>query len=507
MKNKEILLVVEAVSNEKGVDRDVIFQAIEAALEIATKKKANDEIDAKITIDRDTGDYETFRKWTVIEDDKEDEEGDEGKTTIVLSEALKKQSDVKPGEFILEPMESVEFGRIAAQKAKQVIIQKVLEAERAQIVSAYQEKIGQLISGTVKKITRDFIILDLGGNAEALLPRNEIIPHEAFRIGDRVRAYLYEINTEGTKTPQILVSRIRPEMLIELFRIEVPEIGEELIDIKAAARDPGSRAKIAVKTNDGRIDPIGACVGMRGARVQAVSGELGGERIDIVLWDDNPAQLVINSMAPAEVASIVVDEDTNTMDLAVTADQLSQAIGRHGQNVRLASELTGWTLNVMTEEEAQQKSAQEGEKVSTMFQEKLGVDEEVAEVLINEGFSTLEEIAYVPVNELLEIEGFEEDTVEMLRERAQAALLTQAIANEQALEAEPAQDLLEMEGMDKHTAHVLASNGIVTREDLAEQSVDDLLEIEGIKQEDAANMIMTARKIWFDDETDSTTSS
>ena len=498
--NKEILLVVEAVSNEKGVDRDVIFEAIEAALEIATKKKADDTIDVKVEIDRKTGDYSTIRRWLVIADEMEEEEGDGGNATITLSEAQKTKKNIKVGEYLIEAMESVEFGRIAAQKAKQVIIQKVLEAERAQIVSAYQEKIGTLINGTVKKVTRDFIVLDMGSNAEALMPRSEMIPHEAFRISDRVRCYLYEINADSGKSPQILVSRTKSAMLVELFKIEVPEIGEELIDIKAAARDPGSRAKIAVKTNDGRIDPIGACVGMRGARVQAVSGELGGERIDIVLWDDNPAQLVINAMAPAEVASIVVDEDTHTMDIAVKADQLSQAIGRHGQNVRLASELTGWTLNVMTEEEAQAKSQAEGEKVLTVFQEKLGVEEAVAEILVNEGFSSLEEIAYVPVQELLEIDGFDEDMVEALRERAKAALLTQAIANEQALEAEPAQDLLEMEGMEKHLAYVLASKGIVTREDLAEQSVDDLLDIGGIEEDVAAKLIMTARKIWFEDE-------
>jgi N utilization substance protein A len=502
MKNKEILLVVEAVSNEKGVDREVIFEAIEAALEIATKKKADDTIDVKVEIDRKTGDYTTFRRWLVIADEEAEEDDGEVNAMMALSEAAKRKKNIKVGDYLVEQIESVDFGRIAAQKAKQVIIQKVLEAERAQIVSAYQEKLGHLINGTVKKVTRDFIVLDMGSNAEALMPRSEMIPHEAFRVGDRVRSFLYEINTDGGKGPQIMVSRTRPAMLVELFKIEVPEIGEELIDIKAAARDPGSRAKIAVKTNDGRIDPIGACVGMRGARVQAVSGELGGERIDIVLWDDNPAQLVINSMAPAEVASIVVDEDTHTMDIAVKADQLPQAIGRHGQNVRLASELTGWTLNVMTEEEAQAKSQAEGEKILVVFQEKLGIEEAVAEVLVNEGFSSLEEIAYVPVQELLEIDGFDEEMVEELRERAKAALLTQAIAKEQALEAEPAQDLLEMEGMDKHLAYVLASKGIVTREDLAEQSVDDLLDVGGIEEDVAAKLIMTARKIWFEDEAD-----
>jgi len=498
--NKEILLVVEAVSNEKGVDREVIFQAIEAALEIATKKKAEEEIDVKVEINRKTGDYLTFRRWMVVEDANGDDEGREGLTALTVTQAKKIAPAAKAGTPVLEPMESIEFGRIAAQKAKQVIIQKVLEAERAQLVNAYKEKMGQLIMGTVKKVVRDFIVLDLGNNAEAILSRNEMIPHETARVGDRIRAYLYDIQTDGMKNPQILVSRTRPEMLIELFKIEVPEIGEELIDIKAAARDPGSRAKIAVKTNDGRIDPIGACVGMRGSRVQAVSSELGGERIDIVLWDDNPAQLVINAMAPAEVASIVVDEDTHTMDIAVKADQLSQAIGRHGQNVKLASELTGWTLNVMTEEEAEAKSAAEGEKVLQLFQEKLSIDENVAMVLANEGFSSLEEIAYVPVQELLEIDGFDQTLVTSLRERAKAALLTQAIAEEQALEVEPAPDLLTMEGMEKNIAYVLASHGIVTREDLAEQSIDDLLEIEGFDEERAGKLIMTARKIWFDEE-------
>lgn len=502
--NKEILLVVEAVSNEKGVDREVIFQAIEAALETATKKKAGQEIDVKVEIDRKTGDYTTFRRWSVIDDENNDEPDDEGLTTIHLTEAKKKDPAIKTGEALLEPMDSVEFGRIAAQKAKQVIIQKVLEAERAQIVNAYKEKLGQLIMGTVKRVTRDFIGLDLGGNAEAILSRSEMIPHEAVRTGDRVRAYLYDIQADGSKGPQIFVSRTRPEMLMELFKIEVPEIGEELIEIKAAARDPGSRAKIAVKTNDGRIDPIGACVGMRGSRVQAVSGELGGERIDIVLWDDNPAQLVINAMSPAEVASIVVDEDTNTMDIAVKSDQLSQAIGRHGQNVRLASDLTGWTLNVMTEEEAQAKSQEEGAKVLELFQEKLGITEQIAEILANEGFSSLEEIAYVPLQELLEIEGFDETLVNNLREKAKAVLLTQAIADEQALEVEPADDLIQMEGMDKQTAYMLANHGIVTREDLAEQSVDDLLETGEINEEKAAKLIMTARKIWFDEESNET---
>lgn len=495
--NKEILLVVEAVSNEKGVDADVIFQAIEAALEMATKKRAGEDIEVKVTIDRKTGDYKTARRWKVIDEEDDNDEYDGGITRLLLSEAQERQPKVQVGDYIEEPMESVEFGRIAAQKAKQVIVQKVQEAERAQVVNAYKERLGQLVTGVVKKVIREFVLLDLGNNAEAILPRHEMIPHEAMRTGDRVRAYLYEVR-QDIKGPLMAVSRTRPEMLMELFKIEVPEIGEELIEIKGAARDPGSRAKIAVKTNDGRIDPIGACVGMRGSRVQAVSSELGGERIDIVLWDDNPAQLVINAMAPAEVASIIMDEDSHTMDIAVKEEQLSQAIGRSGQNVRLASELTGWTLNVMTEQQAKDKSSAEQSSVLELFQEKLGVDEEVAQILVEEGFSSLEEIAYIPIQELLEIDGFDEDIVNALRERAKGMLLTKAIAEEQVLEnKEPAQDLLDMEGMERHLAYVLAKHGIVTREDLAEQSVDDLLGIGDLDETAAAKLIMTARQIWF----------
>ncbi|MDX1902250.1 MAG: transcription termination factor NusA [Gammaproteobacteria bacterium] len=502
--NKEILLVVEAVSNEKGVASDVIFEAIEAALEMATRKRAGAEIDVKVTVNRKTGDYETVRRWLVVPDEPVfDEEGEEiiadGVSRLKLSEARQRKANVNVNDVIEEPMESVEFGRIAAQKAKQVIVQKVLEAERMQLANAYRDRIGTLVNGVVRKVTRDFVLLDLGNNAEAMLLRTEMIPHEAVRLNDRVRAYLYDVTTD-TRGPQLQVSRTRPEMLIELFRVEVPEISEEVIEIKAAARDPGVRAKIAVKTNDGRIDPVGACVGMRGARVQAVSAELAGERVDIILWSDSPAQLVINAMAPAEVASIVVDEDSHTMDVAVKEEQLSLAIGRNGQNVRLASELTGWRLNVMTEQQAQTKSAAETETVQRLFIEKLGVDEEIAGILAEEGFTTLEEIAYVPIQEMLEIEGFDQELVEALRERAKAALLTKAIAEEQVLEkTEPAQDLLEMEGIDRHIAYILASHGVITREDLAEQSVDDLLEMGEIDSETAAKLIMTARKLWFDE--------
>lgn len=495
--NKEILLVVEAVSNEKGVDKDIIFQAIELALATATKKRYEDEeADIRVAIDRKTGEYETFRRWKVVGNDAVPELG----TELTLEEAHAIDPSLQVGDIYEVKVESVAFGRIGAQAAKQIIVQKVREAERAKIVDSYREKVGELVNGTVKKVTRDAIIVDLGNNAEALLPRDQLIGREMFRMGDRVRALLREIRTEN-RGPQLVLSRTCPEMLIELFRIEVPEIAEEVIEIKAAARDPGARAKIAVKTNDGRIDPVGACVGMRGARVQAVSNELGGERIDIVLWDDNPAQLVINAMAPAEVASIVVDEDSHTMDVAVSADNLAMAIGRGGQNVRLASELTGWELNVMTEEEAGKKQEQEFGKHVQYFIKHLDVDEELASVLVSEGFTSLEEVAYVPLEEMLSIEGFDEELVNELRARAKDVLINQAIASEEQLEgAEPSEDLLNMEGMDRHLALQLAGRGITTMEDLAEQSIDDLLDLEGMDEEKAGRLIMTARAPWFEEQ-------
>jgi N utilization substance protein A len=399
-----------------------------------------------------------------------------------------------------ETVENVGFGRIAAQTAKQVIVQRVREAERAQIVDQYRGRVGELVAGSVKKVTRDNIIVDLGNNAEGLLPRGNLVGRETFRVNDRLRAILTEISTE-IRGPQLILSRSCSEMLIELFRIEVPEIAEGVIQIRAAARDPGSRAKIAVKTNDQRIDPVGACVGMRGSRVQAVSNELDNERVDIILWDDNPAQLVINAMSPAEVESIVVDEDTHTMDVAVSEDNLAQAIGRSGQNVRLASELTGWMINVMSTEEAQEKQEAEVGQVLQLFVERLDVDEDVAEVLVEEGFTTLEEVAYVPLEEMMAIEGFDEEISEELRARAKDALLTMAIASEEQLGAnEPADDLLNMEGMDRHLAFILASRGIVTMEDLAEQGVDDLMEIPGMDEERAGSLIMTARAPWFAEE-------
>jgi N utilization substance protein A len=498
MSNKEILLVVEAVSNEKDVKPEVIFGALEAALATATKKKRGVDIDVRVDIDRETGEYDTYRRWTVVGD----EEVEDPLTETTLSAAQVEDPEVQVGDFVEEQIESIEFGRIAAQTAKQVIVQKVREAERAKTVEAFRDRVGELVTGVVKKITRDYIFLDLGNNAEAVIQRDEMMPRETVRAGDRVRGLLFNINDEN-RGPQLFVSRTRPEMLEELFRIEVPEIGEQVIEIKGAARDPGSRAKVAVKTNDKRIDPVGACVGMRGARVQAVTGELNGERIDIVLYDDNPAQFVINAMAPAEVVSIVVDEDSRSMDIAVDEDQLAQAIGRNGQNIRLASELTGWELNVMTEEEFAKKNQSEEESIIKLFTDELGVDEDLAGILAQEGFTTLEEVAYVPHSEMLEIEGFDEDLIDALKSRAKDILLTKAIATEEKLEKnEPAEDLLNMDGMDRHLAFVLASRGVITMEDLAEQSVDDLTDIEELNDERAAQLIMTARAPWFEDQVD-----
>ena len=492
--SKEVLLVVESVSNEKGVPPGVIFEALELALATATKKRYEDEVDVRVSINRHTGDYETVRRWAVVAD----EDFDDPAIQLTLDQAQERDSALNIGDQYEEKIESVEFGRIAAQIAKQVIVQKVREAERAQVVDAYRDRLGEIISGTVKKVTRDSVIVDLGNNAEAVLPREEMIPRETFRTGTRIRALLKDIRTEN-RGPQLVLSRACPEMIIELFRIEVPEIAEELIEVMGAARDPGSRAKIAVRSKDKRIDPQGACIGMRGSRVQAVSGELGGERVDIVLWDDNLAQFVINAMAPAEVASIILDEDTQTIDLAVAEDNLAQAIGRNGQNVRLASQLTGWTLNVMTEDDIRAKQEAETGDVLRNFVDELDVDEEVAQMLVEEGFTTLEEVAYVPMEELFEIDGFDEDIVNELRARAKDRLLTKAIANEEKLEeAQPADDLLNMDGMERALAFKLAANGILTMEDLAEQSVDDLLDIDGIDEERAAALIMAARAPWFE---------
>ena len=495
--SKEILMVVDAVSNERGISKDIIVEAIEAALAAATKKRHDGEIEVRVKIHRDSGEYDTFRRWEVIPDDEELEHED---SQIKLSDAHKQNPDLNVGDFIEEPIASVEFGRIAAQTAKQVIIQKVREAERAQIVEQYEDRVGELVTGVVKRVDRGNVTLDLGGNAEALIPRDEVIPREAVRPGDRLRGYLRQVRSE-TRGPQLYVSRTAPELLIELFKLEVPEVGEGLIDIISAARDPGLRAKIAVKANDPRIDPVGACVGMRGSRVQSVSNELSGERIDIILWDENAAQYVINAMSPAEVESIVVDEDSHSMDLAVGEEHLSQAIGRGGQNVRLASQLSGWELNIMTEAQAEEKSEAEAETLQKMFMEQLDVDEEIATIFVQEGFSSIEEVAYVPTKELLGIEEFDEDIVQELRDRARDVLLTRAIADEEKLsDVEPAEDLLKLEGMDTSLAYKLASKGIVTQEDLAEQALDDLLDIEGLDKERASKLIMTARAPWFANE-------
>jgi len=499
MNNKEILLVVDAVSNEKGIERHVIFEAIEQALATASKKLSEKDIDTRVCIDQKTGNYDTFRRWEVIDDEVEMEHPDK---QIYQDIALEKYPgrEIKVGDFIEEPMKSVSFGRIAAQTAKQVIVQKVRDAERARIVEAYLDKVGQLVMGVVKRVEKGNVIIDLGENVEAIIARDEMIPREAVRTGDRIRGYLKEVRSES-RGPQLFVSRTAAQLLIELFTLEVPEIGEGLIEIIGAARDPGSRAKIAVKTGDPRIDPVGACVGMRGSRVRAVSNELADERVDIILWDENPAQFVINAMSPAEVVSIVVDEDKHSMNIAVSDDQLSQAIGRGGQNVRLASELTGWELNVMSESDAASKSEAELEEAQSMFMQQLDVDEEVATILVQEGYSSVEEVAYVPIDELLLIEEFDNNMVNELRNRAKDVLLTRALAVEEEIEtAEPETDLKSMDGMDDLLAHVLASRGVKSMEDLAELSVDDLMDIDDMTEDRAAQLIMTARAPWFADE-------
>src|SRR3954463_1962580 len=489
-------MVVDAVSNEKGVDKEVIFEALEAALASATRKKHGEEWDVRVSIDRKSGDYETFRRWKVFADDSKELEVPERE--LRMEDARDIDAKVEVGGFVEQGMESVAFGRIAAQQAKQVIVQKVREAERAQVVDAYRDRVGTLVSGVVKRVDRNGIYVDLGSNAEGFIPRTDMIPREQVKPQDRIKAFLKEVRSEP-RGPQLFLTRTAPEFLIELFKLEVPEVGQGLIQILGAARDAGVRAKIAVRSNDNRIDPVGACVGMRGSRVQAVSNEIAGERVDIIPYDENSAQFVINAMAPAEVVSIVVDEDSHSMDIAVTEEKLSQAIGRGGQNIRLASELSGWELNVMTQQAAEAKSEGEQRKLVDMFQKQLAVDEEVAQILVQEGFSTIEEIAYVPASELTSIEEFDEEIVKELRNRARDVLLTQAIATEEKIDgAGPSDDLLGVDGMDEELASMLASHGIVTREVLAEQAVDDLLEIEGVDAERAGALIMAARKHWFD---------
>ncbi|PKM37690.1 MAG: transcription termination/antitermination protein NusA [Gammaproteobacteria bacterium HGW-Gammaproteobacteria-10] len=503
MANKEILLVVDVFSNEKDIDKEIVFQAVESALEAATIKRYGNQIKARVSINRKTGDYTTFRRWEVVEPDGDFENGLEfPDSQILLDDARQKNPDINVGDFFEEEVESVEFGRIAAQTAKQVMIHKVREAERRKIVEAYTDRVGELITGIVKRIEKGSVYLDLGGHVEAYIAKEDMIPRESFRIGDRVRGYLKAVRSEP-RGPQLFVTRAAPELLVALFRLEVPEVGEGMIEIKGAARDPGARAKIAVKANDPRLDPVGACVGMRGSRVQAVSNELAGERVDIILWHESEAQFVINAMAPAEIESIVIDEDKHSMDLAVSSDNLSQAIGRGGQNVRLATELTGWELNVMDASKAQETSGAQANKTKQLFIDQLGVDEEIATILVEVGFDSIEEIAYVPVNEMLEIEEFDKELVDELKGRAKDALLISAIASEEKIEtAEPTQELLEMEGMDEALAYELASQGILTLDDLADQAVDDLLDVTGVDEERAAKLIMKARERWFVEDQD-----
>jgi N utilization substance protein A len=493
--SKEILLVAEAVSNEKMVPKESIFEALEFAIATATKKKNEGEIEVRIAIDRSTGEFDTFRRWLVIADDQEQENP---YAEMTLSAAQIDEPEIQLGDYVEDQIESIAFDRITTQTAKQVIFQKVREAERAQMIAEYEDKVGELVTGTVKKVNRDSILIDLGNNAEGVIYRDDMLPRETFRPGDRVRGLLYVIRPEA-RGAQLFISRTNPDMITELFRLEVPEIAEETLEIKSAARDPGSRAKIAVKTNDKRLDPVGACVGMRGSRVQAVSSELGGERVDIVLWDEEAPQFVINAMAPAEVARIVADEDTMTMDVAVEPDNLAQAIGKSGQNVRLASQLTGWELNVMTVEDLEAKQLAENSQVVDLFVEALDIDADFATLLADEGFSNLEEIAYVPVNELLDVEGLDEDIVEELRNRSRDYLTTKALANEESFE--PKEELLNLEGMTQEVAIALAKRGVTDLEELAEQGTDDIADIEELDEKSAGDFIMAARNIkWFNEE-------
>ncbi|MCX7034946.1 MAG: transcription termination factor NusA [Arenimonas sp.] len=494
--SKELLLVMEAVANEKGVPRAVIIEAMEAALASAAKKRYHEQdVSVRVAIDPKDGSYETFRRWEVVADDVVMESPER---QIRLMDAVDEKEGAVVGDYVEEQVENAEFGRIAAQAAKQVIVQRVREAERTQVLEAWRDRIGELVNGIVKRVERGNVFVDLGGNAEAFIPKDKAIPRDVLRPGDRVRGYLLDVRAE-TRGPQLFISRTAPEFMIELFKLEVPEVGQGLVEIKAAARDPGDRAKIAVLAHDHRTDPIGACIGMRGSRVQAVSNELNGERIDIVLWSDNPAQFVINAMAPAEVQSIIVDEERHSMDLAVAEDKLAQAIGKGGQNVRLASRLTGWQLNVMTQDQVTAKSEGEQSAARQLFMDKLEVDEEIAGILVAEGFSTVEEIAYVPAAELLAVEGFDDDIVEELRARARDALLTAALAVEEEIEDhKPADDLLSLDGMDEALAYTLAGRGIVTRDDLADLATDDITDIEGMDADRAAKLIMAARQHWFE---------
>jgi N utilization substance protein A len=488
--SRDILLLVDALAREKNVAKDTVFLALEMALASATKKRFKDEVDVRVEIDRESGDYRAFRRWTVVPD----EEHEEPAHQIAITDAVEENAEAQVGDVVEEPLEPETFGRIGAQAAKQVILQKIRDAEREQILNDFLERGESLVTGTVKRAERGNLIVE-SGRVEALLPRDQLIAKENLRVGDRVRAYIAKID-RAARGPQLILSRVAPEFLVKLFELEVPEIEEGLLEIKAAARDPGLRAKIAVKSNDPRIDPVGTCVGMRGSRVQAVTQELAGERVDIILWSPEPAQFVINALAPADVSSIVVDEERHAMDVVVDEDQLALAIGKGGQNVRLASELTGWQLNIMTTDEREQKSQQETSVVRTVFMDKLDVDEEVADILVQEGFTSLDEVAYVPINEMLEIEAFDDETVNELRRRARNALLTEAIKSEETVE-HAAEDLLGMEGMDNQTARVLASKGITTMDALADLATDELTEMTGMDAERANKLIMKAREPWF----------
>lgn len=488
--SRELLLLVDALAREKNVDKDTVFGALEQALASATKKRFREEVDVRVEIDRETGDYKSFRRWHVVPD--EALEAPEREYT--LEQAREQVADVELDEYVEEPLEPVEFGRIGAQTAKQVILQKIRDAEREQILNDFLARKEHLVTGTIKRIERGNAIIE-SGRIEAVLPRDQMIPKENLRIGDRVRAYLLKVD-RGGRGPQLVLSRIAPQFLVKLFELEVPEIEEGLLEVKGAARDPGVRAKIAVKSNNPRIDPIGTCVGMRGSRVQAVTSELAGERVDIILWSPESAQFVINALAPAEIMSIFVDEERQSMDIVVDEENQAQAIGRGGQNVRLASELSGWELNIMTEEESKRKSEEESAAVKALFIEKLDVDDEVAQILVEEGFSTLEEVAYVPINEMMEIEQFDEETVNELRARARNSLLMQEIVSEEKVEG-VATDLQALEGMDGQTARVLASKGVNTQEELADLAVDDLIELTGMDVERAKALIMAARAPWF----------
>jgi transcription termination/antitermination protein NusA len=488
--SRELLMLVDALAREKNVEKDIVFAALELALASATKKRFKEDVDVRVEIDRETGEYKSFRRWQIVVDDEHELPAQQ----IALTDAIEQKLDKEVGDYVEEPLEPVEFGRIGAQTAKQVILQKIRDAEREQILNDFLQREEFIVTGAIKRMERGNAIIE-SGRIEAALPKDQMIPKENLRIGDRVRAFLLKVD-RNNRGPQLILSRTVPEFLIKLFELEVPEIEEGLLEIKAAARDPGSRAKIAVKSNDQRIDPIGTCVGMRGSRVQAVTAELAGERVDIILWSPDPAQFVINALAPAEVSKITVDEESHSMDVVVDEENLAQAIGRNGQNVRLASELTQWELNIMTEEESQKKNDEEGTVVRKVFMERLDVDEEVANILIHEGFTTLEEVAYVPLNEMLEIESFDEDTVNELRSRARNALLVEAIASEEHVE-NVASDLLTLDGMDNETARVLAAKGVTTQEELADLAVDDLVDLTGIDAERAKQLIMTARAPWF----------